>query len=106
MLGAVAGSIAWYLTKDWQWLAGAFVLLANWPFTMSAILPTNKRLMAMTTQDAGPNSRQLLLKWGRLHNVRSGLGTVAVLSFAAGLVDSGNANFGTTAASLRILLEA
>ena len=88
MLGALAGLVAWYLSKDWQWLAGGLALLANWPFTMLVILPTNKRLMGMQLRDAGPASRRLLLKWGRLHNVRSALGAVAVLLFAAGLIDT------------------
>ena len=87
MLGALAGLVAWYLSKDWQWLAGGLALLANWPFTMLVILPTNKRLMGTQLQDAGPESRRLLLKWGRLHNVRSALSAVAVLLFASGLID-------------------
>jgi hypothetical protein len=74
LLGGLAGLVAWYGLRDWRLLAGGLVLLANWPFTMLVIMPVNKRLMAMTEADAGPESRALLERWGRLHAARSGLG--------------------------------
>lgn len=85
-LGGLIGFIVWYLSKDWQWLLGSLALLANWPFTILAIAPTNKRLQAMQPGDAGPESRTMLLRWGRLHHVRSALGILAVLLFVFGLV--------------------
>ena len=88
LLGGLAGLLAWYLSNDWLWFLGGLALIANWPFTSFAILPTNKQLMAMQPDNAGPESRALLLKWGRLHNVRSALGAIAVLLFAAGLIEA------------------
>ncbi|MCI0465532.1 MAG: DUF1772 domain-containing protein [Beijerinckiaceae bacterium] len=81
IVGFALGSIAAAASRDWRWLAGAFVLLANWPYTLLAIMPTNNRLMAIDTKDAGPGSRELIEKWGRLHAVRSGLGAASVLLF-------------------------
>ena len=86
VLGSVVGLIVWYRSGDWQWLLGGVLLLANWPFTLIGIMPTNKRLMATRPQDAGPDSRKLLLRWGRLHAVRSALGSIAVLLFLWGLI--------------------
>ena len=86
VLGGMIGLTVWYESGVWQWLAGSLVLLANWPFTMFAIMPTNKRLLAMRKEEAGPESGAMLLRWGALHNVRSGLGTVAMLLFAWGLL--------------------
>lgn len=83
--GGIAGLVVWRLTHDWQWLAGAVVLLSNWPFTLLVIMPTNKRLMAMPAPRAGAESRSLLDRWGALHNVRSVLGSTAALLFAYGL---------------------
>ena len=88
VLGGVLGLLAWYSSRDWLWIAGSVAILANWPFTIFGIMPTNKRLKAITHDAAGPESRKLLLTWGKLHNVRSGLGALATtlfaLAFAAG----------------------
>jgi len=88
MLGAASGILAWYGYRDWQWMAGALILLANWPFTMLVIMPTNQRLMAMQPREAGAESRDLLRRWGSLHAVRSALGSAASLLFAWGLLIS------------------
>ena len=86
MLGGAAGFLAWYGSREWQWVAGSLLLLANWPFTMLVIMPTNKRLMAMTPQEAGVGSRGLLHRWGNLHGIRSVLGSAASLLFAWGFL--------------------
>jgi hypothetical protein len=80
--GGVTGIAAWYLSSEWLWLAGSVALLANWPFTLLAIMPTNNRLKAIAPDQAGADSRRLLLSWGRLHNVRSLLGLASTLLFA------------------------
>lgn len=84
--GGIAGLVVWYMTRDWQWLAGSIVLLSNWPFTLFVIMPTNKRLLAMSPGEAGVESRSLLGLWGNLHNVRSVLGSVSALLFAYGML--------------------
>jgi hypothetical protein len=66
-------------------LIGAIVLLANWPWTLLGIMPTNKTFMAMELKDAGPQSRGLIMKWNRLHTVRTALGCLAVLAFLIAL---------------------
>ena len=88
VLGGVIGLIVWYRWGDWQWLAGGLVLLANWPFTMFAIMPTNKRLLAVRKEEATAETRAMLLRWGALHNVRSALGTMSMLLFAWGLLSA------------------
>lgn len=84
--GGVAGLAAWYLSGDARAAVGSVTLLANWPFTLLAIMPTNRRLKAIGSERAGPASRALLLTWGRLHAVRSVLGLVSMLFFAWSLV--------------------
>jgi anthrone oxygenase-like protein len=81
LIGFSLGLIAARAEMDWRWVAGAFMLLANWPFTLIAILPTNKLLMEIPPQSAGPKSRELIRVWGRLHAVRSGLGATATVLF-------------------------
>lgn len=86
VIGGVAGLLAGYLTKDWLWVTGAVVLLANWPFTLLVIMPVNKRLLALDPHHADAESRAMLIQWGKLHAVRSVLGAVAMLLFAAATV--------------------
>jgi hypothetical protein len=86
VLGGVLGAVLWFQSEQLAWLFGGLVLLANWPFTMFAIMPTNKRLLAMQPNQAGAEGRRILLRWGSLHNVRSALGTLAVLFYTYALV--------------------
>ena len=44
-------------------------------------MPTNRLLNAIGENDAGPNSRALIVKWGGLHAVRTGLGIAATLAY-------------------------
>ena len=81
VLGFVLGMLAWFQLGGSQWIAGALLLVANWPYTMFGIMPTNNRLMAMDPSSAGPESRRLIETWGKLHAVRSILGGLATLMF-------------------------
>jgi len=47
------------------------------------IAPTNRRLGATAEQDAGPKSRALIQRWGKLHAVRTLLGLAASIAFVA-----------------------
>lgn len=85
VLGGITGLSAWTATTEWQWLAGGIAMLANWPVTLLVIMPTNQALFAAPLAGAGAESRALLRRWGRLHAVRSALGTIALLLFACGL---------------------
>jgi hypothetical protein len=78
---AVAGGalalVQWWLLSDVAWLVGGLLLLANWPFTLLVILPTNRRLEA-GQPGSDPETETLLRRWNRLHAVRSGLGLLSV----------------------------
>ena len=81
IVGGLFGLIAWWQSGDWRCLAGAALLVANWPYTLIAIMPTNNRLMATPVDQAGPESRALVARWGRLRAVRTALGAVAAATF-------------------------
>jgi hypothetical protein len=53
---------------------GGVLMLANWPYAMIVIAPTNHELDAIRDEDAGPRARALIRRWGKLHAVRSLLG--------------------------------
>ena len=81
VIGFLLGLVAWSQTGQWLWLAGAGVLIANWPFTLLVIMPTNNRLMGMDPAVAGLEIRSLIGKWARQHAVRTALGIAATLLF-------------------------
>jgi hypothetical protein len=81
IVGFLLGALAWRQTHDWRWLLGAAVLIANWPYTLIGIMPTNNKIMAMDPTQPGPDARTLVEKWGSLHAVRTALGFAAILIF-------------------------
>jgi len=86
IVGFVLGALACWQTGRITFLIGALLMLANWPWTLFAILPTNKILMATDLADAGPATRALLVKWNGLHAVRTALGALATAIFIVALV--------------------
>ena len=88
VVAGVLGLAASWQLQDWRWIVGAVLMLANWPYTLLVIMPTNKRLTAWPAGTAGAQSRALIVSWGKLHAVRTALGVAAVaayLGLAAGL---------------------
>jgi Domain of unknown function (DUF1772) len=81
IIGFLFGLLAWWQTGHWRWLLGAAILIANWPYTLLGIMPTNQKLMATEATSAGPESRALIEKWAALHAVRTTLGFAATLIF-------------------------
>jgi hypothetical protein len=79
--GFVLGLLAWWRVNDWRWLLGAAVLVANWPYTLVAIMPTNRAIAATDPARPGPQARDLIEKWGWLHAVRTALGFAATMIF-------------------------
>jgi Domain of unknown function (DUF1772) len=81
VIGFIFGVLEWLVTGSWLWLLGAVVLVANWPYTIFGIMPTNHVLNAIEPDDAGPKSRALIVTWGGLHAVRTALGAAATVIF-------------------------
>lgn len=77
VVGFLLGVGAWWTTREVMWLAGAVVLLANWPYTLLIIMPVNHKLNAIEPERAGPESRALIVRWGSLHARRTMLGFIA-----------------------------
>jgi hypothetical protein len=51
------------------------------PFTIVVIMPTNQRLLDPGLDRTSTEARDLLVRWGRLHAVRSLAGAVSFLIF-------------------------
>jgi hypothetical protein len=86
LVSGVAGIAAWYRWMSvWPWLVGGLLMLANIAWTFAAIWQTNTRLKATPLDQAGPETRALLVKWGQLHLGRSALGVLATAFFTYGM---------------------
>ena len=85
-LGCLFGLLAWYDSGQSGFLLGAILIIANWPWTLLAIRPTNNKLMAMEPSDQNPELKPLIRKWGKRHAVRSILGLAATLVFFLSLI--------------------
>jgi hypothetical protein len=85
VIGFLLGLLAWLATGRVTFAIGALLIIANWPWTLLGMLPTNKALMAMDVANAGAETRALLLQWNRLHAVRTVLGGLAVEAFLIAL---------------------
>ena len=81
IIGFFLGLLAWWQTGVWTWLAGAIIMIANWPYTLFVIMPVNNRLREIDPATATADSRRLVEKWAQQHAVRTGLGFAAVLFF-------------------------
>jgi hypothetical protein len=82
MLAFLLGAAAWWTSGDWRWLLGGLLLLANWPFTLLVIDPVNRELSRLSQAPSpGDRGHGLVVRWGRLHAVRTGLGLAGVIVF-------------------------
>jgi hypothetical protein len=81
VVGGVLGLVAFLSTLEWRWLLATIVLLANWPYSIYVIMPTNRSLMDTSPEDATAETCQMIRQWGILHAGRSALGLVATLMF-------------------------
>jgi uncharacterized membrane protein len=84
------GCAAWWQSANSLFLVGAALMIANWPWTLFGIMPTNHILMAIDPMAITPESgdqriRPLLAKWNALHGVRTLLSATACAAFLAAL---------------------
>ena len=81
LLGCLLGLLAWWQTSQSGFLLGGIAMIAPWPWTLIGIKPTNDALLATGPDQAGPQTRALVVKWGALHSVRTALGALATVAF-------------------------
>lgn len=88
LAAGIAGLATWWRLRDWRWGAGGLLMLANWPWTLLVIAPTNTALLAIAPEAAGPESRMLIEYWGLIHGGRTAISLAAVAMYLAALTQA------------------
>jgi uncharacterized membrane protein len=82
IVGLLAGCMAWWVGGGIVWLIAGLLLGAVVPITLIVIMPTNQALLDRQRDPSSPEIRALLVRWGRLHGVRTALSVVALVLLA------------------------
>lgn len=80
-IGLLSSVAAWLAGATVWWLIAWALLGSVIPFTLIAILPTNKRLLSPTLDRRSEEAERLLTRWNALHAVRSVLSGLALVFF-------------------------
>jgi Domain of unknown function (DUF1772) len=83
VLSFISGVAIWLLSGGIMWLLAAAFIGAVIPFTFIVIMPTNHKLLAPDRDLNSAETRELLVKWGNLHAVRSILSFIALVIYVA-----------------------
>ena len=81
-VGFVSAVAAWVIGGSVWWLVGGVLLVAVIPYTLVIVFPTNNKLLDPAIGEKNPDlARRLLIRWGRLHTVRSIMSLATFLAF-------------------------
>ena len=81
LLSLFAGLASWLLGGGIGWAIAALVVGGVVPFTFLGVMPTNKALLAPGRDLTSPETRELLVRWDKLHAVRTVLSVAATLLY-------------------------
>ena len=81
IVSLLTGFGSWLLGGGIGWAVGALLVGAVVPFTFLGIMPTNKALLAAGRDLASEETRALLMRWARLHAVRTVLSLAATVLY-------------------------
>ena len=72
---------SWWIGRELAWLAGTILIGSVVVFTLIVMMPTNAKLVDPTLDRSSEAARQLLVRWARLHAVRTVCSLTALLIF-------------------------
>ena len=81
VIGSLMATLVWLRGGSIWWLTGGGILIAVIPFTILFIFPTNKKILNHSLTQDSESATKLLVRWGRLHAVRSILSTLSFVIF-------------------------
>ncbi|MGH7352209.1 MAG: anthrone oxygenase family protein [Candidatus Methylomirabilales bacterium] len=79
IVGGGSALISWLAGGGASWLLVALILFGILGFTLISIRPVYNALLAPSLTAESPAARELLVRWGTLHQIRSALGLLAFL---------------------------
>jgi hypothetical protein len=71
IVSLLCGAAVWLLSGVVGWLVAALLVGAVVPVTFAVIMPTNHKLLAPGRDLSSAETRELLVRWGQLHAVRT-----------------------------------
>jgi len=86
LLGTLCAILAWLRGAGKGWLVAATCLASVVGFTLARLAPVYARLLDPSLDAESPEARPLLVRWGRLHAVRTALGFSAFLACLSSLL--------------------
>ena len=86
LISFLSSLTAWLMDPSIYWLIGGILIVTVIPFTVIAILPTNKQLLSSSLDKNSEYAQQLLNHWGKLHSIRSLLSLLSLLIFLYALI--------------------
>jgi anthrone oxygenase-like protein len=81
IFGSFSATLVWFAGASITWLWGAILLFSVVPFTLLAILPTNRQLLDKSMDRQSDRARALMVRWGRLHAVRTIVSLASLVLF-------------------------
>lgn len=73
--------VVWLQGGGLGWLVAALLVGSVVPFTLVIVMPTNHKLLAPDRDLSSTETRQLLIRWGHLHAIRTVLSLVGTLIY-------------------------
>ena len=81
VVSLLCGVVVWLQSGDRGWLVAAVLVGAVVPITLIVIMPTNQQLLASGRDLSSQETRQLLVRWGHLHTIRTALSLGATVIY-------------------------
>ena len=81
ILACLCAFSSWWLGRELAWLIGTILIGSVLAFTLIIMMPTNARLLDPSLDRSSETARQLLVKWARLHAMRTVCSLTALLIF-------------------------
>jgi hypothetical protein len=81
MVSLLSGVAVWLLGGGSGWFVAALLVGSVVPFTFGVIMPTNHQLLAPGRDLSSTETRELLVRWGNLHAVRTALSLAGTIIY-------------------------